>query len=175
MMASNGQDTCSRQARRRVPTWDTEEPPKPSVSQLTGVFVEAPENSRGPVILSSPCNAPLLSIVMVQKGDQVEATWSIREPPQGTLKQSSDNRFEQADGTYREGHLQMKGFFLREVSSMQYGDTAKEVRTCTDTVYDLRFDAASSHLIGTRNGSPVRFAPFFIRGTGPMVPCQDVP
>ncbi|MCC6336759.1 MAG: hypothetical protein IT380_22555 [Myxococcales bacterium] len=90
-----------------------------------------------------------------------------QSPPAGNHLYTSGNPCPWCRDSSHSRHLD--GSLLNQRGHVQ---SEKVERTCRPVVIDLVYDGASGHLVGTRDGFPLRLAPLvFRRADGEVNPC----
>jgi hypothetical protein len=159
----------------------------PSIALAASLFAcsELPEGGAAPPVgAASVAPGPAPSVAIA--ADRLEGTWVFgdkNEPGPGAVLGCQPNQslilqrtasgyhgsvttcagpcllLEQVDGALAAGQLSLKGTFKGNLDPV-----------ARDVAYLLRFDAATQHLVGTRNGQPFWAAPFV---SGPAEQCQQ--
>jgi hypothetical protein len=155
---------CSSAPKR----WDTlPQPPvvasssSPTTADLTGVYIEAGEPAA--VMPPQRCDQSAEYWSIEQRGDSVQAEYrgpnNYRSGIRGRIRMRA---YEFAVGKTRDGIVRLRGHY--RAAYMDYGQTRAlgpntKVPPKQKLAYELTFDDKTHHLVGTRNGQPIRLAP----------------
>ncbi|MEW5741193.1 MAG: hypothetical protein AB1938_19880 [Myxococcota bacterium] len=145
-----------------APAWAlSPDAPKPSAVDLTGAWTPVDANAAsGPVVRGPVCYEGLRFVTLIQKDGVVEAVWVLREPARGARVERWARQAEAEVGRVTGASLHLEGALLNERGHVE---SEKTERTCRPVVIDLTYDGASGHLVGTRDGSPLRLAPLVFK------------
>ena len=169
------QGSCPERAPA-PPGWSlSSDAPLATPASWTGRWVLVPPDApAGPVVAGLPCYEGLRFLTLAQQGAHVEAVFVVREPARGALMSEWQHESEAATGERSGDSARLRGFRLVERGSSQRVEVGRE---CHAVDFALAWDAARGHLVGTRDGAPVRYAPLVSRAPAPSAvdPCGAPP
>lgn len=157
----------------KVPEWALKpETPLPSENNLSGMWFPIAHDSTSSGALSQEigCYDGLKLLTLQQDGARLKAVWVFRDPASGAEWIEYTTHRESAIGQRASNEIELKGQHITIVERMDSGDVSRD---CTEVNYVLRWDGPTKHLVGTRNGEPIRFAPFNVKAR--TTPCGDPP
>lgn len=148
--------------------------PRPTKDDVTGQWVAVPLDAPpGPVVRGPFCYEGAQVLTLVQHGDAVDAVWVLRNPVQGVLRVRWTRRAEAATGRRAAGRLRLHGWTATERGTI---DSPAVQRDCRAVESELAWDEPRGHLVGTRDGAPVRYAPLTVQKVDRQVnPCGPKP
>lgn len=137
----------------------TPQPARQTPDDLSGRWIAVypgTEPEPGPIHRTDPCYGGIRFLVLQQKDDRVEARLYNQDPASGAERRSHTLLSEETEGTIRGRHLKLSG---EHVVTTEYVDQPEISRDRQPVSYDLELDAKTLHLVGTRDGKPIRLAP----------------
>lgn len=131
-----------------------------TASDWSGRWVVVPPNQKQTAVYTrpAPCGYDGIEfLVLLQDGDRVYAQLYSQEAATGVPPMKTRHDREEAAGTRRADHVTLRGKHVVETTYEEY--QREPERKTTRVIYDLDLDADRLHLVGTRNGEPVRLVP----------------
>ena len=155
--------SASTPSATATPTRTPAPTPLPSpTGPLTGewLFGSTNEPKSGPTTLEQPCFGASNVMRIAQSADRVTIDYAVPQPPHGAVFVYEPYAGEHARGTFDGVHLVANGSFdtgytpngwaLRNDAN---ATPPPDRGTHTPVDYELRLDAKSGHLVGTRTGA----------------------
>lgn len=96
------------------------------------------------------------AVMLRQEGDRVLTRWIWEAGASGAESRESHSSFEIDEGDVAGGLVRLSGV---GVSRTYYEDGERPEVLYRPVTYELRFEEATGHLVGTRNGEPFRLVP----------------
>lgn len=137
----------------------------PTDVNLTGIWIRTAEGgTSGPVQRFIPCDGYGEYWAIEQRGTSIQAEFHRPANHFGIAGKFEIGAYEFVLGSRRQNFLHLEDYyrdaFVYTVKSP--GPKTKRPEK-EELVYELRFDEPTQHLIGTRNGMPIRLAPLLVK------------